>query len=303
MKRHGWIAAAALAAFASAAPAHANPSHCNLGRIVFTRFGDDGIPTIYSADPCSGRVAPLVIGHHATLSPDGRVLAYDSIPDGETTTDVFIANPDGSAPRNVTNSPATNDIQPAFAPDGRTIAFSTGTDGVRDARIATRDLASGRTRTITPVLPEGEAFNPSWSPSGRRIVFDTLPTAGPSYVWMVRADGSRLHKVTSDADDACEPDWGPQGLIAYMGGCDQLQSHLFLRDPRGQSVRQLTADADGGSSQKPAFSPDGSMLTFSKFPADGSDSDVWRLDLRTGREIPVVTGPTYDEWSNWGPAR
>ena len=303
MKRHGWIAAAALVAFASAAPAQANPPRCNLGRIVFTRFGDDGIPTIYSADPCSGRVAPLAIGHHATLSPDGRVLAYDSIPDGETTTDVFIANPDGSSrPRH--HQLARHQRCPARVrarrPDDRLLDRHR-----RDAGRAHRHARPrpGRTRTITPVLPEGEAFNPSWSPSGRRIVFDTLPSAGPSYVWMVRADGSRLHKLTTDADDACEPDWGPQGLIAYMGGCDQIQSHLFLRDLRGRGVRQLTADSDGGSSQKPAFSPDGSSLTYSKFPADGSDSDIWRLDLSTGRQTPVVTGPTFDFWSSWGPAR
>jgi TolB protein len=280
--------------------AAAHPARCDEGRIVFTRAGDDGSPTVFSTDPCTGAVTRIAAGHHATLSRDGRLLAYDSIPDGQHTTDVFVSRPDGTGARDVTNSPGTNDLEPAFSPDGRSLAYSTGTDGVRDAQIATQDLRGGAARVITD-LPSGqEAFDPSWSPSGRRIVFDTL-SRGPSYVWIVRTDGRDLQRITSDADDACQPDWGPDGLIAYTGGCDQLQSHLFLRTRGGHRVRQLTTDADGGSSQKPAFSPDGRSLTFSRFDANFDDGDVWRLDLRTGAETDVVSGPTFDFWSDWGP--
>ena len=294
--------AAMVIAAGSAASARAHSTRCDEGRIVFTRTGDDGIPSVFSTDPCAGHVTRIAGGHHATLSPDGRLLAYDSIPDGQHTTDVFVSRPDGTAARDITNSPGTNDLEPAFSPDGRSIAYSTGTDGARDARIAIRDLPDRRARLITPAVPGQEAFDPSWSPSGRRIVFDTLQR-GPSYLSIVRADGSDLHRITSDADDACQPDWGPDGLIAYAGGCDQLQSHLFLRDRGGRHVRQLTTDADGGSSQKPAFSPDGGSLTFSKFDADFNDGDVWRLDLRSGAETDVVSGPTFDYWSDWGPAQ
>lgn len=296
------LAAAAIAAGAPA-PARAHSARCDEGRIVFTRAGDDGLPSVFSTDLCTGQVTRIAGGHHATLSPDGRLLAYDSIPDGQQTTDVFVSRPDGTGARDITNSPGTSDVQPAFSPDGRSIAYSTGTDGARDARIAVLDLRSGGSRIITPAFPDQEAFDPSWSPSGHRIVFDTLNHSGPGYLYIVHADGDHLHRVTGDDEDACQPDWGPDGLIAYAGGCDQAQSHLFLRDRGGRHVRQLTTDADGGSSQKPAFSPDGRSLTFSKFDANFDDGDVWRLDLGTGAETDVVPGPTFDYWSDWGPAR
>jgi Tol biopolymer transport system component len=303
------IVLAALAAVLVTAPAalgERNSERCNRGTIVFTRFGDDGIPNLFATDPCGGSTRQITTtgGHHADLSADGRRLAYDTIPDGQDTTDVFVAGADGTGARDVTNSPATNDIQPDLSPSGTSIAYSSGTNGRRDAQIVVQDLRSGRARAITPVVDGQEAFDPSWSPSGRWIAFDTFDgPAGPSFLWIVRSDGQDLHRISTDAADACQPDWGPDDLIAYTGGCDQAQSHLFIRDPRGHFTRQLTTDPDGGSSQLPAFSPDGRSLTFSRFDAAFADGDVWRLDLNSGAQTDIVSGPGFDFWSVWGPAR
>lgn len=306
-RRYGKVipaAVAGLVALGGAPVALAGGGHqsrCD-GRVVFTRSGEDGIPNLFSSGACGGRVVQVTTtgGHHADLSSDGRRLAYDSIPDGDSSTDVYVARADGSGARDVTNTRGVDDLQPDFSPDGRFVAYSVGTAGARDARIAVLDLRSGRSRIVTPALPGQEAFDPSWSPSGRRIVFDTLNHSGPGSLSIVRADGRDLRQITGDAEDACQPDWGPNGLIAYAGGCDQLQSHLFLRDPRGRHVRQLTSDPDGSSAQLPAFSPDGRSLTFSRFDAAFEDGDVWRLDLGSGAESDLVPGPTFDFWSAEG---
>jgi Tol biopolymer transport system component len=296
------VLAVATVTLTIASPALARGERCdNRGRIVFTRSGNDGIPNLFSTSPCGGAVAQLTTtgAHHADISRDGRWIAYDSIVPGQSTTDVFIARADGSQGRDLTNTPATNDLQPDVSPEGDAIAYSTGTDGQRDARIAVLDLRSGLTR-LMPVIPGQESFDPSWSPSGHWIVFDTLPASGNGYLWVVRSDGTDLHRITDNAADACQPDWGPNDLIAYTGGCDQLQSHLFVRDPLGLFVHQLTSDADGGSSQLPAFSPDGRSLTYSRFDASFDNADIWRLDLRTGAQTNLVDGPTFDYWSTWG---
>jgi TolB protein len=302
------IVAACAAAFGSpsAARAAGHGPGCDNGTIVFSRFDQNGIPNLFATNPCGGAVAQITTagGHHPDISQDGRLLAYDSIGAGQSTTDVFLSSSEGTGPRNITNSPATNDIQPDLSPDGKSVAYSSGTAGERNARIVVQDLRSGEAHAITPAVPGQEAFDPSWSPSGLWITFDTYSaTAGLSYLWVVRSDGAGLRRITDDAADACQPDWGPQGLIAYAGGCDQLQSHLYIRDLFGVFARQLTTDADGGSSQLPAFSPDGASLTFSRFDAAFNDGDVWRLDLRTGVQTDLVSGPTFDLWSVWGPAR
>ena len=132
-------------------------------------------------------------------------------------------------------------------------------------------------------------------------MFDTLNHSGPGSLFTRPGrTGATCGQITGDAEDACQPDWGPNGLIAYAGGCDELQSHLFLRDPRGRHVRRLTSDPDGASAQLPAFSPDGRSLTFSRFDAAFDDADVWRLDLSSGAETDLVPGPTFDFWSAEG---
>jgi Tol biopolymer transport system component len=290
---------------ASAALGSDHAGRCDKGTIVFSRFGDGGIPNLFSISACGGATTQLTTtgAHHADISSDGRRLAYDSIPPGQSTTDVFVANGDGSHARDITNAPGSNDIQPDLSPDGQQVAYSSGTNGLRDARIIVQDLSSGQTRAVTLTTLGQEAFDPSWSPSGRWIAFDTFdPAAGASYIWVVRSDGQDLRRITTATDDACQPDWGPNGLIAYAGGCDQAQTHLFIRDPFGVFVHQLTTDPDGGSSQLPAFSPDGRSLTFSRFDAAFNDGDVWRLDLLTGVQTDVVPGPTFDYWSAWAAA-
>ena len=153
---------------------------------------------------------------------------------------MFVGGADGSHARDVTNAPATNDIQPDVSPNGGSIAYSSGPAGLRGARIVVQDFRSGQRAAITPVVAGQEAFDPSWSPSGRWIAFDTFTAStGLSHLWIVRSDGRGLHRITDDAADACQPDWGPNGLIAYAGGCDQAQSHLFIRDPFAFWLRQL----------------------------------------------------------------
>ena len=67
-----------------------------------------------------------------------------------------------SQARDITNSPGTNDIQPDLSPDGQQVAYSSGTNGLRDARIVVQDLHSGQTRAVTPASLGQEALDPSW---------------------------------------------------------------------------------------------------------------------------------------------
>src|SRR5947209_1459216 len=123
--KHAIVTALALAVatvtLTIASPALAGDVRCDgRGRIVFTRSGNDGIPNLFSTSPCGGAAVQLTTAgaHHADISRDGRWIAYDSVPSGQSTTDVFIARADGSEPRDLTNSPATSDVEPDISPDG-----------------------------------------------------------------------------------------------------------------------------------------------------------------------------------------
>ncbi len=97
--------------------------------------------------------------HHPDISRVGRLFAYDSIDAGQSTTDVFLSSSQGARPRNITNSPATNDIQPDLSPDGKSIAYSSGTAGERNARIVVKISAPGSTRDYA-VCPRTGSVRP-----------------------------------------------------------------------------------------------------------------------------------------------
>ncbi len=61
-----------------------------------------------------------------TWSPDGKVIAFVSIRDGNA--DIYRMNADGSNQVNLTRNPATDD-SPAWSPDGKYIAFRSNRDG------------------------------------------------------------------------------------------------------------------------------------------------------------------------------
>ena len=142
-------------------------------------------------------------------SPDGTRIGFTgSLFDdkGElASSDIFTVRPDGSDLANVTQTPEAKDDEagPTWSPDGMQIAFSE-TSG-RGSVVVIRDLVDGTERTIT----EGHVDDgPSWSPDGSLIAFNRSPLEGGGFdVWLVRADGSGLRRLTDHG--GFNPTWQP----------------------------------------------------------------------------------------------
>jgi Tol biopolymer transport system component len=59
----------------------------------------------------------------AVYSPDGSQIAFVHVFGRGSATDLFAANPDGSAPRQLTNTPGKIEIWPSWDPSGRRLAY------------------------------------------------------------------------------------------------------------------------------------------------------------------------------------
>lgn len=187
-------------------------------------------PTPIAIDPTTGTeraVVPSWNGASAAGSPSGKELAveravgeYES--GGPETTTIWTVGLDGTDPERISEGPF--DSQPAWSPDGSTIAYETrpvaGRAGTR--LLATTRSASG---TRTRVLDEPpEAFHdrsPAWSPDGRWVAFVRDRDMAPASIelWVVRADGSDARRVASlPLGYGGWPVWTPDGESVLVAG-------------------------------------------------------------------------------------
>ncbi|MGE0548762.1 MAG: hypothetical protein AB7O24_12005 [Kofleriaceae bacterium] len=115
-------------------------------------------------------------GHEITptIAPDGAIAftALTIINDQELESHLEVREPDGSI-RRLTQGPA--DTSPAFAPDGRRIAFSRPQvhNGAVDADLWLLDIGTAQAVPIADVAKTDES-GPAWSPDGRFVFATSL---------------------------------------------------------------------------------------------------------------------------------
>jgi len=115
------------------------------------------------------------VNTYPAWSPDGRHLAFRRML-GETNSEVFLADSDGSHVRNLTDNPAF-DGWPAWSPDGRYLAFASNRDG--DYQIYVMRMDGTAVQLVT--RSTGRATAPKWSTDGRTIYFSICRREGTGF--------------------------------------------------------------------------------------------------------------------------
>ncbi len=228
---------------------------------------------------------------HPDWSPDGTRLAFAAddpvvAPGAEFTRDLWVGDADGANARRVFDcvAPCFVADDPAWSPDGRTLAFVTW-GGPNPATLSLLDLGAGAVTTIvTEQNPSGFLW-PRWSPDGRRIVLEHQTWTGgadehivDSTFGIVDLDAKTpaFTPLTTPEMWATYPDWHPaRNLIVFSTrpwrDLDDGPSNLYSITPDGAGLAALTDFGPGETrAVQPTWLPDGSGVIFTAVEPFGS---------------------------------
>jgi eukaryotic-like serine/threonine-protein kinase len=135
---------------------------------------------------------------------------------------------------------------------------------------------------------------PQFSPDGTKIAFASERSGETNEIWVARADGSGLVRMTSRFEQRQgAPRWSPDGnWIAFDSVAQDGVAHIYVIDSGGGKPRQIAETYDGIF---PSWSRDGKWIYFT---SDRAGSwEVWRAPFAGGAPARVTTnggGPALE---------
>ena len=263
-------------------------------------------------------------------TPDGAEIAFSSQNAGSAgrLARVPLA---GGAPQPVVG---VGDNAVAASVRGLRMVYVQSTTSVMDTWRLPRPLASRSSETPEKLL--ASSANPSYSPDGRKIAFESS-RGGTTGIWLSNADGSHPAQLTTSKRESGTPRWSPDGRRLVIDSLEAGNWDIYVVGVDGGTLRRLTQEPsedgtgtwsrdgrwiyfhsdrsgrseiwkippDGGAAVQvtrgggfyAVESEDGRYLYYSKSSASG----IWRVPLSGGDESEVVKGPV--SWLNWALTR
>jgi len=193
-------------------------------------------------------------------SPDGSKIVFASTREGVSK--LFTINADGSGLTRLTND-ERGDTDPVWSPDGQRIAFRRG----RDTGPTTTELwvmnadASNQLRLTDNTTHES---GHEWSPDGTRLVFRRGQFLSNQDVYIINRDGSGETLLTTSDALGGRARWSPDGTRIVFASAVDGNAELYTIKPDGSGVTRLTTSTAPAINTEPEWSPDGSMLAYSR---------------------------------------
>jgi eukaryotic-like serine/threonine-protein kinase len=242
-------------------------------------------------------------GRALTWSPDGKSLVIGNGLSGsleERSVGVFLISSENGEKRKLTLPPtgSRGDTDPAFSPDGRTLAFVRWSgDSAGDIYLQSAHSAEKRQLTFDEADIDGLA----WTPDSRNIVF-LSGRLGLHTLWKVPASGGEIEPVAGVGEGADSPAVSPRGnLIAYTKWEVNANIWEIRASPSGRVEGPPTKLISGIEMQvDDEFSPDGKRIAFGSDRLGNLEIWVANADGSNAAQLTFFGGPITGT-PHWSP--
>jgi tricorn protease len=238
------------------------------GGIVYDRFGE-----LFLYETASGQAHQISVDVSADLpevrprlSPADRDIHNHGIsPTGlravfEAHGDILTVPAKESSTRDITNTPGVMEREPAWSPDGQSIAYFSDESGQYALHISSQNGA-GQVKKFPLANEATYYFHPKWSPDSKLIAFHDNKTQ----IWLldtVTRKATVIDRGVVDDDDY-DAAWSPDSKwLAYTQSVSNRFHALFLYSLASGKSTRIT---DGMSDVRfPAFDHGGKYLYFTE---------------------------------------
>jgi len=218
--------------------------------ILFNSFRENTGAHLFTVDVKTQTVKPLVLtGDFATggaWSADGSKLVYSSSHNDNS--DVYVAQPDGSGGRRVTDARGI-DISASWSPDGKRIAFVSERAGT--PQIYTMNADGSDVRRIT--FQGNYNQEPAWSPKGDLIAFSGRDEHRVFDLYTISLETGKVTRLTQNQGTNEKPAWAPNGRYLLFSSTRTGKRQIWMTQPDGSNHRPVTNEKVGASD--PAWGP------------------------------------------------
>ena len=139
----------------------------------------------------------------------------------------------------------------------------------------------------------------------RRLIAFAAGRGWNTDIYLIRADGSGLRRLTRSSRREDTPTWSPDAKkIAFrVWSANRDDEEIYVMNADGSGRHDISRDPDAVD-RSPAWSPDGRSIAFATGPEDGPGGyldDIWLMSPDGGDKRPLTHRRGIDEYPVWSP--
>ena len=231
-----------------------------------------------------------------TVEPDRLMFLSNRQNENEEKFDVYIMDADGSNVKKLNIGVGQVEPRFVFSSDGRRMLYVDYADNTDSMYIADTEGDFPRL-----VVTNRKAYEPSWSPDGQKIVFQSWETDPPE-IYVMDVDGGNFQRLTNNNVYDDYPSWSPDGTkIVFISEMDTSLAYpkIYVMNADGSQQKMITNSYFYDTF--PQWSPDGKQILFESDRVSGKWG-IFVMNADGSNVQPVSASGDYGSYSPcWSP--